>query len=360
MNYVEEVLADIKTLESARIPRETFLQIRSDVDISSEALRKAESISFPYNYEGPSLGSLLPIVVNSAPKLRELSVHLCDYTIDFSALDLRRVEKLTVYADSDNSFVAVDMPKLIDLSVRFNRDSASPSFLDLSGAPNIKSLALYDTNSLDFSCLNTLMALKKLHIRSQDMMDLDWLKDTGYKLKTLYVEGKINDCEGIISQHELERLSISHHVLLDVSPIEKLKHLKDLDLLYGTLLGEGNLRAMGLEHIRLNKRDEDYRAIRAKVRELCFLAARTISYENRVGQGLIIPQNPYFPKLMKRRMEKPLDLRIEECITRDYDAAIESMKNDKRFHAHTMNRSEYIEAYKMVALNEYPFLQHRH
>ena len=177
-------------------------------------------------------------------------------------------------------------------------------------------------------------------------------------LVSLTVEGKIIDCEGVISQPALENLCLCHHVMLDVTPIEKLPHLKRLSLIYGTLLSEGNLREKEFTTLRLNWRDEDRLAVRRKVRELCTFAARTIIYENRVGKGLTTPNNTYLHKVILRRIEKPLDVRIEEAISRHYESAIKKIEKDKHFHSHTLKRSEYIAAFKKLALEEYPFLQY--
>ena len=358
MNYIEEVLSDIKTLESARIPNESYLRIQSEEDISPEALLKTESITFSHDYAGPDINSILPGVVNGAPNLKRLSLHVDDNTVDFSALNLKSIEKLSIHADKNNSFVATDMPQLFDLRIRFDSESDATCMLNLSRAPHIKSLSLLDTKGLDFSCLEDLKSLEKLHVRGVDITDLDWLKNVKSNLASMTVEGKIIDCEGIANQPELEDLCLCHHIMLDVTPIEGLVHLKKLSLIYGTLLSEGHLREKEFTTLRLNLRDEDRLAVRRKVRELCTFAARTIMYEDRVGQGLTTPNNPYIHKIMLRRLEKPLDVRIEEAISRHYVSAVKEIEKDKHFHAHTMNRSEYITAFKKLALEEYPFLQY--
>lgn len=358
MNYIEEVLSDIKTLESARVPNESYLRIQSEGDISPEALLKAESITFSHDYAGPDINSILPGIVSGAPNLKKLSLHMDDCEADLSALDLKGIEQLSIHADKDNSFIAADMPQLFDLSIRFDPKLDTPCMVDLSRAPFIKSLSLLDTNGLDFSCLQDLKSLEKLHVRSRDITDLDWLSNVKSNLVSLTVEGKIIDCEGIANQPKLEDLCLCHHVMLDVTPIEGLDYLKRLSLIYGTLLSEGHLREKEFTTLRLNRRDEDCLAVRRKVRELCTFAARTIMYEDRVGQGLATPNNHYLHKVILRRIEKPLDIRIEEAISRHYESAIKKIEKDKHFHAHTLKRSEYIAAFKKLALEEYPFLQY--
>ena len=359
MNYIEEVLSDIKTLESAHVPNESYLRIQSEEDISPEALLKAKSITFSQDYEGPDLNSVLPGIIYGAPNLKTLLLHMDDCSVDLSSLNLKKIERLSIHADNNNSFIAADMPQLFDLSIHFDPKLDAPCMVDLSRAPFIKSLSLLDTNGLDFSCLKGLKSLEKLHVRSRDITDLDWLNNMKSNLISLTVEGKIIDCEGVISQPALENLCLCHHVMLDVTPIEKLPHLKSLNLLYGTLLSEGSLREKGIKSLRLSSRDEDYRAIRRKVRDLCFTTARAISFENRVGQGLETSGNVYLNKVIMRRIEKPIEFRIEERIASEFEREIKNIECDKHFHARTMDRLEYISAFKEIAISEYPFLQHK-
>lgn len=228
MNYIEEVLSDIKTLESARTPKDSYLRIQSEEDISPEALLKAESITFSHDYAGPDINSILPGIINGAPNLKKLSLNMDDCEADLSSLDLKGIEQFSIHADKDNSFVAVDMPQLFDLTIHFDPELDAPCMVDLSRAPFIKSLSLLDTKGLDFSCLEDLKSLKKLHVRGVDITDLDWLNNVKSNLASLTIEGKIIDCEGIANQPELEDLCLCHHVMLDVTPIEGLDHLKKL------------------------------------------------------------------------------------------------------------------------------------
>lgn len=239
----------------------TNLWIRSLDDIP-DSLSEIKDILIDFKYDRNAM-TILPSILNNAVKLETLCTKSSTLTWDdVSSLDLSSISSFSFSLKGFPTERSIVAPKLRELWISEKTHLTPMELLaqpmphiDFSNMPNIETLNLRNFQQIDPNDFRSLKNLKRLYITNSNIVDLDWLKDTEYQLELLLIDGELLDCSGIIYQQNLQSLTLSHSCLKDVSPIEKLKKLRSLDLRFGENTDEGNLRTMGFEKLIITKRD---------------------------------------------------------------------------------------------------------
>ena len=130
---------------------------------------------------------------------------------------------------------------------------------------------MQDISPDDFSDVTTLEHLRLMYNYGSN---LEWLKNTKYRLKTLIVDHGVEDCSDLKYQKSIETLELFYHHITDVSAIEQLTNLKKLDLGRNLIEEEGNLRNMDIEWIRITRCDDDIRSICDEVKGIVQIAVK--------------------------------------------------------------------------------------
>lgn len=234
--------------------------------------------------------------------------------------------------------------------------------MDYSGLNNLNRLELrymQDISPDDFSDVTTLEHLRLMYNYGSN---LEWLKNTKYRLKTLIVDHGVEDCSDLKYQKSIETLEFFYHHITDVSAIEQLTNLKRLDLGRNLIKDEGNLRNMGIEWIQITRRDYDIKRIYDEVKGIVQIAVkedlnRKQRYEENKDKKIFLQKADLedflansFGERIKILVKEIYHRRIEKFHTQDGQKAI-----DSRF-VKVLSVEEYIQCFQQKASEYYPFL----
>ena len=305
-----------------------------------------------------------------AENLKELSVsNYCFDWEELAALDMEKLEYLNVSIKQVYYAPRLCLPDLKTLILSCSEDSSVKEALgkyeehmDYSGLNNLNRLELYympDISPDDFSDVATLEYLRLTYNYGSN---LEWLKNTKYRLKTLIVDHGVEDCSDLKYQRSIETLEFFYHRITDVSAIEQLTNLKRLDLGRDLIKDEGNLRNMGIEWIQITRRDYDIKRIYDEVKGIVQIAVkedlnRKQRYEENKDKKIFLQKADLedflaksFGERIKILVKEIYHRRIEKFHTKDGQKAI-----DSRF-VKVLSVEEYIQYFRQKANEYYPFL----
>ena len=320
--------------------------------------------------EDNELVKKIPYILKVAKNLKKLSVSR--YYFDWEelvALDMKKLELLNVNIKQIYYAPRLCLPDLKTLILSCSEDNlvkdASENYeehMDYSGLNNLNRLELYymaDISPDDFSDVATLEYLRLMYNYGSN---LEWLKNTKYRLKTLIVDHGVEDCSDLKYQRSIEILEFFYHRITDVSAIEQLTNLKRLDLGRDLIKDEGNLRNMGIEWIQITRRDYDIKRIYDEVKGIVQIAVkedlnRKQRYEENKNKKIFLQKadledflEKSFGERIKILVKEIYHRRIEKFHTKDGQKAI-----DSRF-VKVLSVEEYIQCFRQKANEYYPFL----
>lgn len=232
--------------------------------------------------EDSELVKKIPYILKVAKNLKKLSVSR--YYFDWEELvdlDMKNLESLNVNIKQIYYAPRLCLPNLKTLILSCSEDNLVKEtsgkyeeHMDYSGLNNLNRLELrymQDISPDDFSDVTTLEHLRLMYNYGSN---LEWLKNTKYRLKTLIVDHGVEDCSDLKYQKSIETLELFYHHITDVSAIEQLTNLKKLDLGRNLIEEEGNLRNMDIEWIRITRCDDDIRSICDEVKGIVQIAVK--------------------------------------------------------------------------------------
>lgn len=187
-----------------------------------------------------------------------------------------------------------------------------------------------------------------------NLSDLNWLKDAAYNLNYLDIAGEIENCEGVVSQTNLETLCLRHHIIHDITPIKKLRNLKTLDMRYMNGDNAETLHWLGIENVIVSKRDVAIDDIKRKVEDLNRNAVSRLRSKERSLSNVELPRIQR--TMLLREMQRPFERLIKNYIKANYEDKLERLQAGEYYMNSYLPKDEYIAIFKEKALQEYPFL----
>ncbi len=341
---------DIKTLED--IP---------------EDLSQIESIQFTGDIPANELLAVLPKILLTAPKLREIGIHhqsLIRWD-DLADLPLDRIEELYFECSDTSSGKPLQAPKLKKLIV-YNSSkqllplellTAKPVHFNLSGCPLLETLNLRYFQLLDPMDFQALTCLKRLVIYDSCLDNLDWLKNAGYKLDTLSVGKGLSDCTGLVYQPQLKELDLICAIIKDTAPIEYLKELESLYLYNCDIADVSGILAMNVEHKSLTAEDRQRDSIKRNIRLLAQKAGMFIRGENEKAKKPEDIKPAYLKDIIIRRVKEPFENRAMQQIQWLYEREIQKMEEPDYSFWKPLSAEEQKAYYRQYAREYYPFLK---
>ena len=320
--------------------------------------------------EDSELVKKIPYILKVAKNLKKLSVSR--YYFDWEELvdlDMKNLESLNVNIKQIYYAPRLCLPNLKTLILSCSEDNLVKEtsgkyeeHMDYSGLNNLNRLELrymQDISPDDFSDVTTLEHLRLMYNYGSN---LEWLKNTKYRLKTLIVDHGVEDCSDLKYQKSIETLELFYHHITDVSAIEQLTNLKKLDLGRNLIEDEGNLRNMDIEWIRITRCDDDIRSICDEVKGIVQIAVkedlnRKQRYEESKDKKVFLQKADLedflaksFGERIKILVKEIYHRRIEKFHTKDGQKTI-----DSRF-VKVLSVEEYIQCFQQKANRKRHFL----
>ena len=152
--------------------------------------------------------------------------------------DLARLKMLYLTTDGVPTFpLKCDNLAVLSIVVKSEMEDYSREELyaidrrryDFSHLKNLTFLRISGWYSLDYRSFAPLSNLRELVINDRGSDDLSWLSES-YSLSALTFSGNLISLSGIETQPELEYLHLAGNFISDVSPLDKLTKLKEVDL----------------------------------------------------------------------------------------------------------------------------------
>ena len=280
---------------------------------------------------------------------------------DICSLNLAGIKRLAVLLDGNPTGARLIAPDLEELCI-YGRLLLSPMDLlamptphiDFSGTPNLHRLELRHIQQVDPSDFSRLDKLKRLYISDAAFADLEWLSSAAYRLESLTIDGALDACSGIEHQDELCVVDLLHGYIRDVTPIEQLPRLKQLDLRGNDIQNEGTLRSMGLEKLIITKKDVEMQGVRRAVSELIDTAVMQLRRQNQEA----VQEKPTLSQDFARRMMKlPFEDRIRGLIQIGYRNKLRELQEAPKIgYGIQMPKDEFIAHFVRLATEYCPFL----
>ena len=242
----------------------------------------------------------------------------------------------------------------VNITPSSNNEFFLKCHIDFSGMPLLESIRFSSVQQIDPSDFKNLSGLKRLIILESNLSDLNWLKDAAYNLNYLDIAGEIENCEGVVSQTNLETLCLRHHIIHDITPIKKLRNLKTLDMRYMNGDNAETLHWLGIENVIVSKRDVAIDDIKRKVEDLNRNAVSRLRSKERSLSNVELPRIQR--TMLLREMQRPFERLIKNYIKANYEDKLERLQAGEYYMNSYLPKDEYIAIFKEKALQEYPFL----
>lgn len=342
MDWLEDAKRILEEQERFNAEKPTRLHVKSPDDLPTSYVG-FKSISFSSQYTGPSIESLLPNILDQACNVEKL--HIFGQKLSWKticSLDLSLIQEFYFSLDGDVTSEKLIAPCLKKLCI-FGTADRTPielmvhpmPHIDFSGTGVLEILELRHFQQVDPVDFQNVSTLKKLLITESNITNLDWLQTATYSLNTLILDGVIEDCSGVVYQSNLKELALYHSYLIDISPIERLKTLKKLDLRYGNITSEGHLRSMALEKLVITQVDSDYVCLQERVKDLVRWAV--LRYQRK-----------------SREFDK---MRMQYLVRLEFDNSLKQIDENFEYLGISISKEEYRELFVEEALNYCPFLK---
>lgn len=338
---------------------------RFDISNESDFLRDytgIRSVSIGLNYKGTDPYDSLISLLKNAKDIESLSIvgmklswkQVCE-------LPLKRLRKFSFHLSGVPENGKIQAPLLTELAI-FGEAKLTPlelmitpvPHIDFSGMPLLESIRFSSVQQIDPSDFKNLSGLKRLIILESNISDLNWLKDAAYNLNYLDIAGEIENCEGIVSQTNLETLCLRHHIIHDITPIKKLRNLKTLDMRYMNGDNAETLHWLGIENVIVSKRDVAIDDIKRKVEDLNRNAVSRLRSKERSLSNVELPRIQR--TMLLREMQRPFERLIKNYIKANCEDKLERLQAGEYYMNSYLPKDEYIAIFKEKALQEYPFL----
>lgn len=164
--------------------------------------------------EDSELVKKIPYILKMAKNLKKLSVSR--YYFDWEelvALDMEKLEYLNVSIKQIYYAPRLCLPNLKTLKLFYYEDSSVKEALgkyeehmDYSGLNNLNRLELYYMSDISPDDFSDVATLEYLRLTYNYGSNLEWLKNTKYRLKTLIVDHGVEDCSDLKYQRSIETL----------------------------------------------------------------------------------------------------------------------------------------------------------
>lgn len=336
------------------------LTVKSENDIP-ENLGSYKVINFFSDYKGAPLEKILPGVLKKAYDLDEINILAYPVTWEFiCSLELKGITSIAFSLRGVPSHEELHAVHLRKLKI-FGDEYLTPielmlrpyPHLNLSGLDSLEILELRHLQQVDPSDFKNISSLKKIVITDADILNLNWLKEASYQLDSLYIQGPLENCEGITSQPLLKELALNDTCISNILPIETLQNLKKLDLRYIEGLGDNNLRSMGIESVLINHFDQDLMRIRDEVQGLSRKAViHYLGIKKAIESDNDLPQIKRI--LYQDILKKPYEEVIKDYIQQGFDHMLNTIDNN---HGFTITKDERRDIFIDEAMSYYPFLK---
>lgn len=362
MGWLEDAKNVLADLERFDAKKRTGLIIKSTEDLR-DCYAGIKSLTFRIDYSGPSIESILPSILEKSCDLN--SLHIFTNRLSWKticSLNLSHIQDLTFNLEGDVTPERLVAPCLKKLSI-FGTGELTPielmlhpvPHIDFSGMNVLENLELRHFQQVDPTDFQNVKTLKRLVITYSNIENLDWLKRTSYSLDTLCFDGPIDDCGGVVYQSNLKELCLYHSHLADVSPIENLQSLRKLDLRYGTVTSEGNLRSMGIEELTITREDDDYLRIRTQVKGLVRTAVMHYQLQNK--QLNKINELPELRKrILLRATSEPFDVRLQHLIQMEFNRTLKEINDDDKTIVTSISKEDYLKLFVEETIKYCPFV----
>ena len=383
MGWLEDALDYKKYLEAAELNSSNSFRAEKPYELMKN-YSEPESISISMDEFGTAFS--LKLLQEKAHQLKSLSVFGVGMNMESNnILSFPNLESLTLTVSGYPEKMIFQTPALKTLKIYW-RDwfspmevlCALPAHIDLSQCPKLQTLELRHCPKCDPSNFSDRKELKKLTITYSTIQDLNWLMDTSYQLENLYIDGELENCDGIAYQTNLQYLALNHTAIRDWTPLSKLgelsyldlrnndirdisaltqlKNLRYLNLKNNNIEREDLLRNMGIPSLIITQKDDELAQIKGRVHSIGKDVMRGLHHEAKQSNIIDIKSPEWIRKAKYKRSATPVEELLKEGITARCKSDIKKVATDGPGVEFIELSACYLEYYKKEAISYYPFL----
>ena len=356
MDWIMRTLSNMVEIEHRDEEKKDQLTITTDVGSMPEET-DIKAINISSKYEGVlAPEDLLPDILPHTPQLRRLSSFIRMTWRGLCSLNLEGIEELEVHLEGPITEEKLSISTLKRLILFADRGVTNNQSIDFSGIKQLECLSLSYLKGQDLQQISSLEGLKRLALREIGIKDLNWLNGAKYKLKSLNIGDNVEDCKGIFSQNDIERLTILYSSISDLTPIVNAPKLSYVDLRYGNITNDRCLRESHIEKVLVTDEDSKREWIDREVRELSVQAARFLcgrKQQFRKWNELSQSQQRYLVYISGKSFE----FQIEHLIRSIFDDTIKRVKTGKKRMMYKITTDEFIHSFSQQCYKEFPFLK---
>lgn len=365
LRRAEELYLEYQTIQVKKdFEADRTIIIETIEDIKQD-MSNVQSLTISSLYSGPDILEYLSEILENSPNLVELSIFCRGVSWkDISHLELRKIKKLSVNIEGFELNETISAMRLRELYI-FMTSSSDLSLIEKKIAPIIsidfsqmsliEKLTLKNFCRLDPRCLSSLQQLTKLHITGTDIIDLHWLSEMSFRLEEFYFYGELMSCEGIESQQELKKVSLSGNSLQEIEPIKTLRNLAYLDLSRNNIFNESGIRELGISELVINGEDEDLYRIKKRIDLILNSSVRRIILDNQK----YFEMDDLAPAIQKAWMRKfftPFKKRLITEIGYEYSKTLQQLVKSEYRLGKALSGEEYIQTFNKLTISYFPFL----